>query len=60
MDIDVAPAVKNPDEIRRAVRRQHPPLLRDAGIEGTILLSLFIDELGRVQRRAIVKCCGLA
>ena len=46
---EVAPRIQNPEEFRRALRREYPPLLRDAGIGGTVTLWLFIEENGEVQ-----------
>ena len=44
----VAPTLRNRDEVARALEREYPPLLRDAGIGGTVVVWMFIDVEGRV------------
>ena len=44
----VAPQILNRQEVVAAMRREYPPLLRDAGIGGTVQVFFFIDEEGRV------------
>jgi protein TonB len=44
----VAPSIQNRAEVVRAMEREYPALLRDAGIGGTVLVYFFIDENGRV------------
>jgi len=45
----VAPSIQNRTEVVRAMEREYPPLLRDAGIGGTVRVFFFIDENGQVQ-----------
>ena len=45
----VAPSIQNRAEVVRAMEREYPPLLRDAGIGGTVRVFFFIDENGQVQ-----------
>lgn len=45
----VAPSILNRDEVVRAMTREYPPLLRDAGIGGQVHVFFFIDEAGTVQ-----------
>lgn len=54
----VRPQLKNTAEVRRALEREYPPLLRDAGIGGTVILWFFIDEQGRVLKAQIFKSSG--
>jgi len=54
----VRPDIKNPDEVARALEREYPPLLRDAGIGGTVDVHFFIDEEGRVQRTLVNRSSG--
>jgi len=54
----VAPELKNRDEVRRALERFYPPLLRDAGIGGTVLVWFFIDETGTVQKSQVKESSG--
>ena len=54
----VRPELRNRSEVARALERNYPPLLRDAGIGGETLVWFFIDENGRVQRTQINKSSG--
>jgi TonB family protein len=44
----VVPGVKNRQEVARAMEREYPALLRDAGIGGTVMVWFYINEEGRV------------
>ncbi len=50
----VRPDIKNRDELERALAREYPPLLRDAGIGGTAEVWFQIDEEG-VVRQTLIK-----
>jgi len=54
----VKPDIKNRGQVQRALEREYPPLLRDAGIGGTVLVWFFIDEQGRVQQTQIRESSG--
>ena len=54
----VAPELQNRDEVARALVRNYPPLLRDAGIGGSPTVHFFIDENGRVLRTLLSKPSG--
>jgi periplasmic protein TonB len=54
----VAPSIQNRAEVVRAMEREYPPLLRDAGIGGTVRVYFFIDENGRVQDFRIDQSSG--
>jgi protein TonB len=54
----VRPDIKNRNELMRALEREYPPLLRDAGIGGTVQVWFFIDEEGRVQRTQVNESSG--
>jgi len=54
----VRPDIKNRDEIARAMEENYPPLLREAGIGGTVTVWFFIDEEGRPQRLVINETSG--
>jgi protein TonB len=54
----VAPDITNRNEVIRALEREYPPLLRDAGIGGTANIWFFIDENGRVQDTRIQESSG--
>ncbi|MDZ7780244.1 MAG: TonB family protein [Gemmatimonadota bacterium] len=54
----VAPEIQNRSEVVRAMEREYPSLLRDAGIGGTVRVYFFIDENGRVQDFRIDQSSG--
>ncbi len=54
----VRPGVKNRAEVSRAMEREYPPLLRDAGIGGTVNVWFFIDEQGKVINRLVQESSG--
>ncbi|MDA0311000.1 MAG: TonB family protein [Gemmatimonadetes bacterium] len=54
----VAPSILNRTDVMRAMEREYPPLLRDAGIGGTVKVYFFIDENGRVGDRRIDESSG--
>ncbi len=54
----VKPDYTNGDEVRRALEREYPPLLRDAGIGGTTIVWFFIDEQGVVQNQQVQMTSG--
>jgi protein TonB len=54
----VAPTILNRNEVIRAMEREYPPLLRDAGIGGTVMVYFFIDENGAVQDNRVHETSG--
>ena len=54
----VAPDILNRDEVVRAMAREYPPLLRDAGIGGTVTVYFFIDEEGTVEQFEVFESSG--
>jgi periplasmic protein TonB len=54
----VRPELRNPDEIRRALEAAYPPLLRDAGIGGRVLVWVFINEDGVVEKALVKEGAG--
>jgi protein TonB len=54
----VAPRVLNMEELARALERNYPPLLRDAGIGGDVNVWFFIDEAGVVKNQKLDKSSG--
>ena len=54
----VAPSIQNRAEVVRAMEREYPPLLRDAGIGGRAVVFFFIDEGGIVQDFRISETSG--
>ena len=45
----VAPVVQNRDDVARTLEREYPPVLRDAGVGGRVIVWLRLDEQGIVQ-----------
>jgi bla regulator protein blaR1 len=54
----VAPEIQNRAEVIAAMARNYPPLLRDAGIGGTIRVYFLISETGRVAEVRIDQSSG--
>lgn len=55
---DVPPKLKNPGDIQKLLQRLYPAQLREAGIEGTVVLWIYIDENGNVQKTQVQKSSG--
>jgi periplasmic protein TonB len=55
---EVRPTLRNPEEYGRALLRDYPSMLRDAGIGGTVVLWVFIDEEGVVQTTRVTESSG--
>lgn len=56
----VEPEFQNRSEIQRALVRNYPPMLRDAGIGGRATVWFLIDERGRVVDRRLSSSSGYA
>jgi periplasmic protein TonB len=54
----VAPRLLNAPAVERALQRSYPPVLREAGVGGTVIVHLMIDEDGSVLRREIGEASG--
>ena len=54
----VKPDYTNGAEVMRALEREYPPLLRDAGIGGTTIVWFFIDEQGIVRNQEVNTTSG--
>jgi len=54
----VGPSILNRDEVVKAMGRVYPPMLRDAGIGGTVTLFIYIDEHGLVKDHRIAHRSG--
>lgn len=54
----VTPILQNAGEVRAALAREYPPLLRDAGIGGTAVVWFFIDETGTVRNQQVFESSG--
>jgi TonB family protein len=55
---EVKPELRNRAEYGRALERRYPPMLKDAGIGGTAVLWVFIDEQGAVTNTRVVDSSG--
>ncbi len=55
---DIAPKLRNSAEIQRLLERSYPARLRAAGIEGSVIVWLFIDEQGAVQSAEVQESSG--
>jgi periplasmic protein TonB len=55
---EVAPRLRNRDEFSRLLERRYPSMLRDAGIGGTVVLWVRIDESGAVQATRVTGSSG--
>ena len=56
----VPPQLLNAPEVQRALERNYPALLRDAGIGGRVVLWLLVDETGRVIQTDVREGSGQA
>ena len=56
----VAPSILNRQAVVDAMEREYPPLLRDAGIGGQVIVSLLINESGEVEETRIAESSGHA
>jgi TonB family protein len=54
------PELQNMVVVRDALLASYPPLLRDAGIGGTVLVWFFIDDEGVVRRTSLSRTSGYA
>lgn len=54
----VAPTILNREQVVAAMERSYPPLLRDAGIGGSVRVYFFINDRGDVERTLLDKSSG--
>jgi protein TonB len=54
----VPPRLQNQSEVQRALERNYPPLLRDAGIGGKVNVWFFIDTDGTVLKTTLAEQSG--
>lgn len=55
---DTPPQLRNGEEIARVLRREYPSGLRRAGVEGRVLLWMYVDETGLVTRTEVKQSSG--
>ena len=60
VQMTVRPDLLNKEEAQKALVRNYPPLLRDAGIGGEAVVWFFIDESGKVVKTQLSKPSGYA
>lgn len=51
--VEEQPSLSNSSEIQRQLSRQYPPLLRDAGVTGTVTLRMRVMEDGTVDPSSV-------
>jgi len=56
--VTVRPELRDPAAALRIVERYYPPLLKDAGVGGSVVVGAFIDTAGRVQDVRLLRSCG--
>ena len=54
----VRPEIRNRNEVMQALMREYPPLLRDAGIGGQVVVWFYISETGQVLDRRVSQSSG--
>jgi len=54
----VRPEILNRSEIQQVLMREYPPLLRDAGVGGTVVVWFLISETGEVVQSRISEASG--
>lgn len=55
----VKPMLLNAEEVRAVLVKLYPPMLRDAGLGGTVLVWVFVDDHGVVRRSVVKNTSGL-
>ena len=55
---DVKPDFRNKEELARALEREYPALLSDAGIGGTVMVWFHVDETGKVRKTQVHTSSG--
>jgi protein TonB len=55
---EVKPELKDRNGFGRLLERKYPPMLKDAGIGGTTVLWVFIDETGSVKNTRVTQSSG--
>jgi protein TonB len=53
-----APELRNKKEVLAFLKSTYPSLLKQAGVGGTVLLWLYIDKVGQVQRTVLAESSG--
>ena len=53
-----APELRNKREVLAFLKSTYPSMLKQAGVGGTVLLWLYIDDVGHVQRTVLAESSG--
>ena len=53
-----APVIQNRDEVRAAIESTYPQVVRGAGVGGRVILWLYIDRRGIVQKAQVNRSSG--
>ncbi|HEX6746320.1 MAG TPA: M56 family metallopeptidase [Longimicrobium sp.] len=48
-EVDRQPALSNSDEVQQILERAYPPLLRDAGVQGSVTMDVIVGADGAVR-----------
>jgi protein TonB len=56
---EVAPEVRNVEEVRAALTREYPAVLRDAGVGGTVITWFYINGQGVVENVLVNQSSGV-
>ena len=51
--VDVKPVLSNTGDVGRALEQNYPPMLRDEGVGGSVILRFVIGRDGRVDTRSV-------
>jgi TonB family protein len=49
----VAPTLRNREEIAALLQKSYPVLLRDAGVGGTVIMWIYVDDTGQVRNTRV-------
>lgn len=55
---DAGPSYLNKNEMEEMLDKEYPPLLRDGGTGGTVVVQVFVDERGTVQEAQVFRSSG--
>ncbi len=55
---DTRPKLKNTAEIQRLLQRLYPQSLKSAGVGGTVVLWIYVNEQGRVEKSVVKESSG--
>jgi TonB family protein len=55
---NLPPQLRNKKEVLAFLKSTYPSMLKQAGVGGTVLLWLYIDEVGQVQRTVVAESSG--